>query len=89
MNQILEFTRAAAPLVTVGLLIAILAVRSTVSKKTGKKSGGDYGIEGMCLGTCIDIAFGAANENYIGISLGLFGLFIGMCIHKNSEDADK
>lgn len=92
MEPILEFIRAAAPWVLLGLLVAIFAVRSTVSKKKGKKSEGDYGIEGMCLGMSFGSALGIAlgNNTGIGISLGMLaGLSIGMCIHKKPEDADK
>ena len=38
MEQVLEFTRAAAPWVAMGLLLAIFAVRSVVSKKKSKKA---------------------------------------------------
>ena len=92
MEQILEFTRAAALWVAMGLLVTIFAVRSAVSRKKGKKAEGDYGTEGMCLGMCFGTALGNAlgNNTGIGISLGmLVGLAIGMCIHKRNEDADK
>ena len=92
MEHILEFIRAAAPWVAMGLLVAIFAVRSAVSKKKGKKTEDNYGTEGMCMGMCLGTALGTAigNNTGIGISLGmLFGLAIGMCIHKKSEDADK
>ena len=92
MEQILEFTRAAAPWVAMGLLVAIFAVRSAVSKKKGKKSEDNYGTEGMCLGMCFGTALGSAlgNNTGIGISLGmLVGLAIGTCIHKRTEDADQ
>ena len=92
MEQILEFIRAAAPWVAMGLLVAIFAVRSAVSKKKGKKSEDNYGTEGMCLGMCFGTALGTAlgNNTGIGISLGMLtGLVIGMCIPKRKEDAEK
>ena len=92
MKQILEFIRAAAPWVAIGLLVAIFAVRSAVSKKKGKKSEDNYGTEGMCLGMCFGTAIGTAigNNTGIGISLGMLaGLVIGMCIPKRKEDAEK
>ena len=92
MKQILEFIRAAAPWVSMGLLLAIFTVRSAVKKKKGKKSEGDYGTEGICLGMCFGTALGTAlgNNAGIGISLGmLLGLAIGMCIHKESKGEKK
>ena len=92
MEQILEFIRAAAPWVAMGLLVAIFAVRSAVKKKKGKKSEDNYGTEGMCLGMCFGTALGTAlgNNTGIGISLGMLaGLAIGMCIPKRKEDAEK
>lgn len=92
MEQALDFIRAAAPWVAMGLLAAIFAVRSAVSKKKGGKSEENYGTEGMCLGMCLGTALGSAlgNNTGIGISLGmLIGLALGMCIHKKPEDADK
>ena len=92
MEQVLEFTRAAASWIALGLLLAIFAVRSAVSKKKGRKAEDNYGTEGMCLGMCFGTALGTAlgNNTGIGISLGmLVGLAIGMCIHKKTEDAEK
>ena len=45
MEQILDFIRAAAPWVAMGLLVAIFAVRSAVSRKKEKKSEDNYGTE--------------------------------------------
>ena len=92
MEHILEFVHAAAPWVAMGLLVAIFAVRSAVSKKKGKKAEDNYGTEGMCLGMCFGTAIGTAigNNTGIGISLGMLaGLVIGMCITKRKEDAEK
>ena len=92
MEKVLEFTRADAPWVATGLLLAIFAVRSAVSKKKGRKSEDNYGTEGMCLGMCFGTALGTAlgSNTGIGISLGmLVGLAIGMCIPKKPKDTDK
>ena len=91
MKQTLDFIRAAAPWVAMGLLLAIFAVRCAADKKKGKKSDDNYGTEGMCLGMCFGTALGTAvgNNTGIGTSLGmLLGLAVGMCIHKK-EDNDK
>ena len=85
MEQILDFTRAAATWVTMGLLLAIFAVRSAVSRKKDKKTEDNYGTEGMCLGMCFGTALGTAlgNNTGIGISLEmLIGMLIGMKIHR-------
>lgn len=92
MEQISAFIHAAAPWVAVGLLVAVFAVRSAAGKKKEKKSEGDYGIEGMCLGMSAGSALGIVLGNHIGIgiSLGMLaGLAMGMCIPKRKEDADK
>ena len=92
MEPILDFIRAAAPWVAMGLLLAIFAVRSVVGKKKGKKSEDNYGTEGMCMGMCFGMALGSAlgNNTGIGLSLGmLVGLAVGMCISQKKEDAEK
>lgn len=90
MNNVLDFIRAAAPWVAVGLAVAIIAVRGAVRKKTGESQDGSYGMEGMCLGMCLSTAIGTApgNNTGIGISLGmLIGLAIGSCVHKEDSEA--
>ena len=87
MHTVLDFIRAAAPWVAVGLAVAIIAVRSVA--KTDKKES-SYGMEGMCLGMCFGAAIGSTlgNDTCLGISLGmLLGLALGSCIHKNREEA--
>lgn len=91
MSMVLDFIRAAAPWVAMGLVVAILAARG-VTKRKGKKQDGDYGTEEMSLGMCFGILMGTAmGDNLgLGISLGaLVGLAIGMCISKKSGDADQ
>ena len=84
MEQVLDFIRAAAPWVAMGLLLAIFAVRNAVSKKKGKKAGDNYGTEGMCFGMALGSALG--NNTGIGLSLGmLVGLAAGMCIPKSRK----
>lgn len=54
MNTILNFICVATPCwVAIGLLVAILVVRSVTKKKKDEKQGNNYGMEGMCLGMCI------------------------------------
>ena len=89
MNDILDFIRAAAPWVAMGLAVAILAVRGAVKIKKGEKQDSNYGLEGMCLGMCFGTAIGTAlgNSTGIGISLGMLaGLVIGMCIRRDQKD---
>ncbi len=90
MNALLEFLRAAAPWVAVGLAAAVLAVRRGRAKKKKDKSGGDNcSVEGMCFGMALGTALGAAlgdDHTGIGTSLGmLIGLAVGMCIPKEKE----
>ena len=90
MNTILDFIRAAAPWVAMGLLVAILAVRGAAKKGKRKKQDSDYGLEGMCLGMCLGTAIETApgNNTGIGISLGmLIDLAIGSCVHKEDSEA--
>ena len=92
MEQILDFVRAAAPWVTVGVLTAIFAVMSAARRKSGKKSAGDYGTEGMCLGMSFGAALGCAlgNNTGIGLSFGMLaGLTVGMCVPKKEEGKDR
>ena len=83
MENVLSFLRAAAPWISLGLLIAFLCVRPAIRK--GKKED-DYAAEGMCVGMCLGMAFGSLSDSSnsgLGTSLGmLFGLAIGLCMHK-------
>lgn len=58
MNDFLDFIRAAAPWVAVGLAAAILAARGTARKKKHEKQDTNYGTAGMCLGMCLGTAIG-------------------------------
>jgi len=92
MNDILDFIRAAAPWVAMGLAVAILAVRGAVKIKKGEKQDSNYGLEGMCLGMCFGTALGEAvwNDAGIGISLGMLaGLVIGSMVHKGRDSSDE
>ncbi len=92
MDDVLDFIRAAAPWVAMGLLIAIMAVRGASKKSRGKKTDDNYGTEGMCLGMCFGTALGTTigNNTGLGISLGmLIGLAIGTNIRKKSETDDE
>ena len=59
MKNILAFVRAAAPWVSMALVLVLLTVRGAAKKKTGKKPVGDHGTEGMCLGMLLGLALGS------------------------------
>ena len=88
MEHVLAFSQAAAPWISLGLLIAFFCVRPAVDKSK-KTAAGDYAVDGMCIGMCVGMAVGSmiGNGNSgLGTSLGmLIGLAIGLCIHKNGE----
>ena len=88
MENVLSFLRAAAPWISMGLLIAFLCVRPAIRKG---KAEDDYAEEGMCVGMCLGLMLGSLSDSSnsgLGASLGmLFGLVIGLCMHKKgSED---
>ena len=92
MNAFLDFIRAAAPWVAMGLLVIIFCVRGAAKNRNGNKQDGDYGTEGMCLGMCLGTALGTAlgNNTGLGISLGmLIGLAIGMCVPRKANADEK
>lgn len=84
MGDVFAFIQAALPWIAMGLLLAVLAVRNSHGKKQKDKSG-DYGTEGMCLGTALGSSFG--NNTGLGISLGmLIGLAVGTSIRKDQDN---
>ena len=92
MENVLVFLRAAAPWVSLGLLVAFFCVRPTVRKGNKENDGGDYAVEGMCFGMCIGLAIGSSvgdGNSGLGTSLGmLIGLAIGLCTHKSGEESE-
>ena len=86
MESVLSFSRAAAPWIALGLLIAFLCVRPAIRK--GKEEE-NYAAEGMCAGMCLGMALGSltgSSNSGLGASLGmLFGLVIGLCMHKKGS----
>ena len=90
MENVLAFLRAAAPWISLGLLIAFFCVRPTVRKK--ENAGGDHAVDGMCFGMCIGMAVGSLigdGNSGLGTSLGmLIGLAVGLCIHKDGEKSE-
>ena len=86
MENVLSFLRAAAPWISLGLLIAFLCVRPAIRKG---KAEDDYAEEGMCVGMCLGLMLGSlsdSNNSGLGASLGmLFGLLIGLCMHKKGS----
>ena len=90
MENALIFLRAAAPWISLGLMIAFFCVRPAVGKSKKEASGGDHAVEGMCVGMCIGMAIGSMSgdgNGGLGTSLGmLIGLAAGLCIRrKNGE----
>ena len=89
MENVLTFLRAAAPWISLGLLIAFFCVRPTVKKGKSESAEGDYAVDGMCIGMTTGSLIGDGNGG-LGISLGmLIGLAVGLCIHKNEESERK
>ena len=85
-----DFVLAALPWGVVVLFLAVLIIKTNISKNKGKKAE-DYSAEGMSIGMCLGCAIGASNIMNIGISLSLgmlFGLAIGMLI-KKGESGEK
>ena len=84
MENVLSFLHAAAPWISMGLLIAFLCIRPAIRKG---KAEDDYAEEGMCVGMCLGLMLGSLSDSSnsgLGASLGmLFGLVIGLCMHKN------
>ena len=87
IENIISFLRAAAPWISLGLLIAFLCVRPVILKN---KAGDDYATEGMCVGMCLGIALGSliGNSNSVlGSLIGmLLGLAVGLCMHKKGNE---
>lgn len=87
MENVLSFMRAAAPWISMGLLIAFLCVRPAIRKG---KAEDDYAEEGMCVGMCLGLMLGSLSDSSnsgLGASLGmLFGLVIGLCMHKKGTE---
>ena len=90
MENVISFLRAAAPWISIGLLVAFLCVRPAVRKD---KAGDDYATEGMCAGMCLGMALGSltgSSNSGLGASLGmLFGLVFGLCTHKKGNEANR
>ena len=89
MENVLAFLRAAAPWISLGLLIAFFCVRPTVKKGKKESAAGDYAVDGMCIGMCIGMAVGSLigdGNGGLGTSLGmLMGLAVGLCIHSGRK----
>ena len=89
MENVLVFLRAAAPWISLGLLIAFFCVRPAVKKGKKESAGGDHAVDGMCIGMCIGMAVGSLigdGNGGLGTSLGmLIGLAVGLCVHTNGE----
>ena len=93
MENVLAFLRAAAPWISLGLLVAFFCVRPTVNKSKKENAGGDHAVNGMCIGMCVGMAVGSLigdGNGGLGTLLGmLIGLAVGLCIHKDEEGGSK
>ena len=93
MQNVLAFLRAAAPWISLGLLIAFLCVRPAIQKGKKEAAGGDYAVEGMCIGMCVGMTAGSMigdGNGGLGTSLGmLIGLAAGLCIHRDEGSGSK
>lgn len=79
METVLDFIMAALPWLSMGLMLAIFAVREN-SRKNNPEKEDNYGSEGMALGMCFGTAIASATKQDIGpgISIGmLMGLAAG------------
>lgn len=93
MENVLAFLRAAAPWISLGLLVAFFCVRPAVKKGKSEYAESDYAVDGMCIGMCIGMCVGMTVGSLIGngngglgTSLGmLIGLAIGLSIPRKSE----
>ena len=88
IGNVLSFLRAAAPWISMGLLIAFLCVRPAIRKGNAEDN---HVEEEMCVGMCLGLMLGSlshSSNSGLGASLGmLFGLVTGLCMHKKgSED---
>lgn len=89
MENVLAFLRAAAPWISLGLLVAFFCVRPAVKKGKCEYAENDYAVDGMCIGMCVGMTVGSLigdGNGGLGTSLGmLIGLAIGLSIPRKSE----
>lgn len=89
MENVLVFLRAAAPWISLGLLLAFFCVRPSVKKRKTESDEGDYAVDGMCIGMCVGMTVGSLigdGNGGLGTSLGMMiGLAIGLSIPRKSE----
>ena len=91
MENVLAFLRAAAPWISLGLLVAFFCVRPSVKKGKSESAEGDYAVDGMCIGMCVGMTAGSLigdGNGGLGTSLGmLIGLAIGLSIPRKGGKA--
>ena len=89
MENVLAFLRAAAPWISLGLLVAFFCVRPAVKKGKRESAEGDYAVDGMCIGMCVGMVAGSLigdGNGGLGTSLGmLIGLAVGLSIPRISR----
>ena len=61
MENVLAFLRAAAPWISLGLLVAFFCVRPAVKKGKSESAEGDYAVDGMCVGMVAGSLIGDGN----------------------------
>lgn len=89
MENVLSFLRAAAPWISLGLLVAFFCVRPAVENGKSESANGDYAVDGMCIGMCVGMVAGSLigdGNGGLGTSLGmLIGLAVGLSIPQKSR----
>ena len=78
MEAILDFVMAALPWLSMGLMLAIFAVREN-SRKNNHEKEDNYGSEGMALGMCFGTAIASAMKQDIGLGISI-GMLLGLAV---------
>ena len=76
METVLDFIMAALLWLSMGLMLAIFAVREN-SRKNNPEKEDNYGSEGMALGMCFGTAIASATKQDIGLGISI-GMLMGL-----------
>lgn len=76
METVLDFIMAALLWLSMGLMLAIFAVREN-SRKNNPEKEDNYGSEGMTLGMCFRTAIASAMKQDIGLGISI-GMLMGL-----------
>lgn len=71
MNALLDFVRAAFPLVLAGVAVAVLCVRHS-KQQNREEARQDYSAEGMCLGMCLGVTMATTFGGMENLGAGPF-----------------